>query len=85
MTPRGKNITVTPKPREMVLPSGIILPDTVKEAGREWGVIIKGAENLIDSYGIEAENGMRVHYFTSKAFKKGEEKIVSTKNCILWE
>lgn len=85
MTPKGNNITVKPKPREKVLASGIIIPDTAKQSNRDWGVIVEGAERLIDSYGNKAENGMRVYYFNTKAFRKGDEVIVSTKNCILWE
>lgn len=85
MESSNSTILVKPKPRDTVLPSGLIIPDTAKKAGREWGVILQGAEHLENSYGEKAKNGMRVYYFTSKNFEKDGEKLVSIKNCILWE
>jgi co-chaperonin GroES (HSP10) len=84
MKAKGNNLLIRPEKRDTVLPSGIILPSTAKESDKEWGIIIDGAEKLIDSYGNHAENGMRVYYF-SKNFEKDGIKLVQNKKCLLWK
>lgn len=84
MKATGNNLLIRPEPRDSVLPNGLIIPDTVGKSDKEWGVIVEGAEKLIDSYGNKAENGMKVLYF-SKCFEKDGVKLVSNKKCLLWE
>ena len=77
MKPTVRNIIVKPKPRDKVLPSGIIIPDTASKPNQEWGEIVVG-------HG-EYKAGMHVLYFNAKCFEKDEEKIVSVKKIIYCE
>lgn len=54
------------------------------ESDKEWGVVLKGAEKLVNSHGEKAKNGVRVLYF-SKAFEQDGVKLVPSKNCIVWK
>lgn len=75
MTPLGNNILVEPKPREKVLASGIIVPDTVENPKTEWGVVVEGNDNI--------KEGSQVLYFGKHCFEKDGKKLVSTKKILL--
>ena len=79
MTPKGVHLKIKPKPKEKVLKSGIILPDTVTPQGHTWGEVIEANDYLENSKGEKIKVGARVLFF-------GESKsIINNRQVLYWE
>jgi len=75
MKPLGNNVVVKKKPREMVRPSGIIIPETASDPNSEWGVVVSGNEKVSE--------GREVLYFGKHCYAEGDMKLVHVKKILL--
>lgn len=73
---KGKNVVIKPSPREKVLKSGIIIPDTATPPSQEWGDVVDG-NDIISS-------GSRVLYIGKKNYEEGDLKIVPNNKILYW-
>jgi co-chaperonin GroES (HSP10) len=73
----GNNILIKPKPRERVLASGIIVPETAKDPRIEWGEVVDG-NNVVPT-------GSSVMYFGLKCFTNDGVKVVAVNKVLYWE
>jgi chaperonin GroES len=81
LRPLGDRIVVLPADRETVTPSGIVLPDTVKEKPQEGTVIAVGTGKLLESgerVPPEIEKGARVLYskYSGTEFKLDDKEYL---------
>lgn len=76
MTPLGNSIVVNPKPREKVLKSGIILPDTATPGSQEWGTCLES--NAV------VTKGAYVLYLQKRGYSKEEEKVIQVNKVLYW-
>lgn len=77
--PKGNNVTIRPRPRDKVRPSGIIIPDTVKKGSMEWG-------DVLDVSGdTDIKVGDYVLFYGGKCTEENGVKLVEHKRVIYRE
>ena len=85
----GNNIKVKQEERDTVLPSGIIIPSTVKRKDLVYGEVVEVGEVSID-----IEVGHRILYSNARAYKEKVKdgvlfketgyQLLSVKDVIIW-
>ena len=81
MRQKANHVVVKPRPRDKVLPSGIIIPETVKDPSKRWGVVVQGGTM---PHGDVIKDGDSVLY-GGKNFVSNGEEVVSYKNILYVE
>ena len=77
MTPKGNNVVIDPKPRENVLKSGIIIPDTATLKRHKWGKVVYGNKTV--------PTGSSVLYMDSKYYSSEGQELVGNDKILYWE
>ena len=76
MKPKGRHVLVKAEPREKVLKSGIIIPDTATPKEQEFGVVVDGNGHF--------DAGTRVLFVSAKCPERDGLKLVDKTKVILW-
>ena len=81
MESKGNNILVKQIPKERVLASGIIIPDTIKIKGQNYGTVLESNPYIFDNDGNGIEVGSRVLFLGES--KEGEQ-IINNRQVLYW-
>lgn len=82
MEAKGNNLLVRPEPHDRVLPSGIIIPDTITPKNLHHARVLQTNEYIKDVNGVGVEVGASV-IFTGKNTEK--DQIIANRQVLYWD